>query len=268
MFQVRLLKIPAFAASAAVGLLGMLSFLGTAYAMAIKLGPIAHASPLMVALPFVLIQLVPLVLARWLPALVHRVSSRVLLVVGLIILAIGQVWLAMLADGTVDLLPLALPILLLGIGFIVMFTSLTAAAVNSVAHEHIGMAAGATSLVRETGQTLGSAVVAAVAIGSASAATSAQLGSGELPPEVTQVANEVLAQGGPLALANAPLPDPIRELVAPIATAALERGFDVGLLTMAGLSVLSALIVLVVMRPTKRDSGPVPTPGADVGLVG
>lgn len=252
MFQVRLLKIPAFAAAAAAGLLGMLGFMGTAYSVAIKLGPIAHAAPLMVALPFVLIQLVPLALAGWLPKLVHRVSPRTLLVTGLLLLAVGQGWLALLADGTTDLLSLAVPILLLGIGFIVMFTSLTAAAVNSVSREHIGMASGATSLVRETGQTLGPAVVAAIAIGTASTATAQQLNSGELPAEVAGAANEVFAAGGPLAVANAPLPDAIREVVAPIATAALERGFDLGLLTMAGLSVVSALIVLIVMRSSVK----------------
>lgn len=248
MFQIRLLKVPAFAAAAAAGLLGMLSFMGTAYAMAIKLGPIAHAAPLMVALPFVLIQLVPLVLARWLPGLIHRVSPRRLLVVGLLLLAVGQLWLAALADATTDLLALAFPILLLGMGFIVMFTSLTAAAVNSVSHEHIGMASGATSLVRETGQTLGPAVVAAVAIGTASATTARQLNSGDLPAEIADVASGVFEQGGPLAVANAPLPEQIHAVVAPLANAALEQGFDLGLVVMAGLSVLSALIVAIVMR--------------------
>lgn len=256
MFQVRLLRIPAFAAAAAAGLLGMLSFMGTAYAMAIKLGPIAHAAPLMVALPFVLIQLVPLALATWLPRLIHRISPRTLLVVGLLLLAAGQVWLAALPDATTGLIELAVPILLLGVGFIVMFTSLTAAAVNSVSHEHIGMAAGATSLVRETGQTLGPAIVAAVAIGSAAAATAQKLNSGEVPTEVAAVANDVLAQGGPLAVANAPLPAPIHDVVAPIANAALEQGFDTGLLAMAALSVVSALIVLIVMRGSSVDPLP------------
>lgn len=257
MFQVRLLKIPAFAAAAVAGLLGMLSFMGTAYAVAIKLGPIAHAAPLMVAIPFVLIQLVPLVLAKWLPGLIHRVSPRTLLVGGLVVLAGGQVWLAALADGTTDLLSLAVPILLLGVGFIVMFTSLTAAAVNSVGHEHIGMASGATSLVRETGQTLGPAVVGAIAIGTAAAATANGINSGGVPPEVAGAANEVLNAGGPLAVANAPLPAPIHDVVAPIATRALESGFDLALLTMAGLAVVAALVVLVVMRHSPA-SAPLP----------
>ncbi|MFJ6651452.1 MFS transporter [Microbacterium sp. NPDC091313] len=262
MFQVRLLKIPAFAAAAASGLLGMLSFTGTAYAVAIKLGPIAHAAPLMVALPFVLIQLVPLVLARWLPGLIHRVSPRTLLVIGLLVLAGGQVWLAALPDATTDLLSLAAPILLLGIGFIVMFTSLTAAAVNSVRHEHIGMASGATSLVRETGQTLGPAVVAAVAIGSAAATTARELNSGAVPDAAAAVANQVFAEGGPLAVANADLPPEIHALVAPIATSALENGFDLGLLVLAAVSVLAALIVLVVMRHS-RAAEPLPAAPGD-----
>ena len=252
MFQVRLLKIPAFTAAAAAGLLGMLGFLGTAYAMAIKLGPIAQAAPLTVALPFVLIQLVPLAVARWLPRLLQRVSPRILLVAGLVTLAVGQVWLAALPDQTTALLPMAPPILLLGVGFIVMFTSLTAAAINSVSHDQIGMASGATSLVRETGQTLGAAVVAAIALGKASSLLSADLASSGLPAEGLAAAEQVLSAGGPLALATAALPESVRSVVAPLAINALERGFDLGLLAMAGCSLLAALIVLVVMRRPAR----------------
>lgn len=248
MFQVRLLRIPAFAAASVAGVFGMLGFMGTAYALAIKLGPIAHAEPLMIALPFVLVQLVPLAIAKWLPSLVHKVSPRILLAAGLLVLAIGQAWFALLPDRVTELAPLAGPILLLGVGFIVMFTSLTAAAINSVEHRYIGMASGATSLVRETGQTLGSVVVAAIALTTAASLVQERIATAGLPPEAMAVVDEVNRAGGPLALANAPLPEPIGGVVGPLATAALEQGFDLGLYAMAACSVFAALVVLVVMR--------------------
>ncbi|MCZ0991024.1 hypothetical protein O1M54_45505 [Streptomyces diastatochromogenes] len=62
------------------------------------------------------------------------------------------------------------PVLLLGIGFICVVSSLTSAAVNAVPIEMTGMASGATSLVREFGQGLGPAVISIIAMSAASCA--------------------------------------------------------------------------------------------------
>jgi MFS family permease len=261
MFEVRLLRIPAFAAAAAAGLVGMLGFIGTAYAVSIKLGPIAHHGPLYIALPFVLIQAVPLLMTPVLPRLLHRVAARTLLVTGLLVLAAGQAWLIALPDGETGLVAMAGPILCMGVGFIVMFSSLTAAAVNSVPHRFIGMASAATSLVRETGQALGPAIIAAVAFAQAESLVAAKTGDLNLPPQQAGVVEAVTREGGTLALANADL-GPLSKIVAPLARASLEQGFDVGLAVCVAASVLAALAVALLLRAPGGADAPVPEPAA------
>ena len=250
MFQVRLLKIPAFRAAALTGLLGMLSFLGTVYSMSLKLGAINHEGPIGVAMPFVILQIVPLALGPWLGRLLHHVSPRTLLVVGLVVMAGGEFWFAGLSMDQFGLLDLAGPILLVGVGFIFMFSSLTAAAVNSVPHEMLGMASGATSLVRETGQSLGSAVFGAIALTRASSLITQHLKTLPLPPAALAAVGGANHAGGPLALVNAPFPQPVASAVVPMARSALQSGFAAGLIVMACLALLAAAVVAVTMRGT------------------
>lgn len=248
MFQVRLLKIPAFRAAALTGLLGMLSFLGTVYAMSVKLGAINHVGPIGVAMPFVILQIVPMLLGPWLGRLLHHVSPRTLLVVGLVLMAVGEFWFAGLSVNQFSLLDVTGPILLIGVGFIFMFSSLTAAAVNSVPYELLGMASGATSLVRETGQSLGAAVIGAIALTHASSLITKNLATLPLPPAALAAVKGANQQGGPLALVNAPFPKPVADAVVPMARAALQSGFGIGVITMGCLALLAALVVGVTMR--------------------
>lgn len=256
MFQIRLLAIPAFRAAAVTGFLGMLSFLGVAYSLSIKLGPLAGEGPLAVALPFVIIQIVPLILSRWLPGLLHRYSPRVLLIIGLLVMAGGEAWFASLPDGETRLVTMIGPIGLMGVGFIVMFSSLTAAAINSVPHDKIGMASGATSLVRESGQTLGSAVLGAVAVTYTGHLLAPTLNTLALPKPLAAAAHAVYAQGGAMALVKAPLPAPLHRAVAPAAFRALSQGYDAGMYVMVGCAVLAALTVALLMRGPAGSPAP------------
>ncbi|MBO0842357.1 MAG: MFS transporter [Nocardioides sp.] len=248
MFQVRLLKNPAFRAAALTGLFGMLSFLGTVYVMVVKLGPVNHQGPIILAMPFVILQIVPICLGPWLGRLLHHVSPRTLLVIGLVLMAAGELWYAALGVDQFGLGAIAGPVLLIGVGFIFMFSSVTAAAVNSVPSEMLGMASGATSLVRETGQTLGAAVISAIAMTHASSLVATKLHGLTLPPQAAAAVNGAAKEGGPLALVNAPFPKPVAEQVVPMARAALESGFDIGVITMAALALVAAVVVAATMR--------------------
>jgi len=154
MLRLDLFRTPAFAAAAAIGLLALFGFIGTAYALSIKLESVHHLSPLRAALPFALIQTVPLLLTPFLPKLLQRVHPRTLLVGGLLSLAAGELWMALLPADATGLASMTGPILLMGVGFITMFSSLTAVAVGSVDIRYAGTASAVTSLVRETGQAL------------------------------------------------------------------------------------------------------------------
>jgi len=252
MFQVRLLKIPAFRAAALAGLVGMLSFIGFAYSMSVKLGPINHKGPLSLGLPFVVMQIIPLAVGPFLGRILHRVSPRTLLVIGLVVMAAGELWYTRLGAYTYGLGALTGPIVLVGIGFLMMFSSVTAAAVNSVPQEAIGMASGATSLVRETGQTLGAAVVGAIALTRASSLITSGVAGAHLPPQAVGMVEGINQAAGGLAVVNATaapgFPAPIGQVVNPIAHQALDSGFDLGITVLACLSLGAALVVAVTMR--------------------
>lgn len=262
MLRLDLFRTPAFAAAAAIGLLALFGFIGTAYALSIKLESVHHLSPLRAALPFALIQAVPLLLTPVLPRLLHRVPPRSLLVGGLLSLAVGEVWLALLPADATGLGPMTGPILLMGAGFITMFSALTAVAVGSVDIRYAGMASAVTSLVRETGQALGPAVVGAVALGTASGALSGKLASAGLPMQARGVADAVNADGGALAVANADLGE-LSRTVAPLAREALEGGLDLGIYLGAGASLLAAVIAVLALRHahvTQPAESPAPPP--------
>ncbi len=59
---------------------------------------------------------------------------------------------------------MAVPLLVVGIGFKLAVTSITVVAVNSVPTPKAGMASGATSMFRDFGLTLGPAIIGAVAL--------------------------------------------------------------------------------------------------------
>jgi MFS family permease len=248
MLRLDLLRIPSFSGSAGVALVGMLGFIGSAYSVAIRMGPVQHLSPLRAALPFVILQAVPLLLAPVLSRLLRQVSARWMLVGGLLPMAAGQLWFAFIPIENTSLVPMIVPVLLLGIGFILMVTSLTAAAVNTVPMHLTGMASGTTSLVREFGQALGPAVISAVAMASAATVLAGNLDSAGLNPADRAAADGAVAHGGPLALVSADF-GPATPKIFGAARDALGHGLGVGLIVCACASLAGALITLLVVKP-------------------
>ncbi|MDH6545917.1 EmrB/QacA subfamily drug resistance transporter [Streptomyces sp. SAI-117] len=234
MFNLDLLRIPSFAAAAVVALAGMFGFIGTAYCVSIRLGAVMHLSALRAGMPFVILQAIPLLLAPVLSKMLTRVEPRWLLMGGLLPMAAGQFWIAALPVTTTSLAAFIGPVLLLGIGFICVVSSLTSAAVNAVPLSMTGMASGATSLVREFGQALGPAVISTVAMSAASSVLVGKLSGADAGME---------AAAGPLAVVNAGS-DGARAA----AQSALGHGMAVGVVICGCASLLGALVTLLLVR--------------------
>ena len=240
MFNLDLLRIPSFAAAAVVALAGMFGFIGTAYCVSIRLGAVMHLSALRAGMPFVILQLIPLLLAPVLSRMLTRVEPRLLLVGGLLPMAAGQVWIAALPITTTSLAAFIGPVLLLGVGFICVVSSLTSAAVNAVPLHMTGMASGATSLVREFGQGLGPAVISTVAMSLASSALAGKLSGADAGME---------AAAGPLAVVNAG-----SDSARAAAQDALAHGMAVGVVICGCASLLGALVTLLLVRKNATRS--------------
>lgn len=130
--------------------------------------------------------------------------------------------------------------LLLGVGFICVVSSLTSAAVNAVPIHMTGMASGAASLVREFGQGLGPAVISTIAMSAASSALVGKLSGADAGME---------AAAGPLAVVNAG-----SESARAAAQDALAHGMALGVVICGCASLLGAVVTLLLVRKNTARS--------------
>ncbi|NNN29698.1 MFS transporter [Streptomyces sp. S3(2020)] len=241
MLRLELFRIPAFAASTVATVVGMFGFLGGAYTLSIRLGVIQHQSPLKAAVPFLIIQGITPFIWPLLVRLLHRTGPGPMLVGGFASLAAAQLWLRAVPVDEHALVPLLGPLLLNGLGFGLVVAALTAAAVNTVPQQLTGMAGATTSLVRDLGQTLGPAIVGAVALSLAAGQLTSQLSDAGLSLAENGTAQAVLATGGPIALHTAEL-GPLSAKIAPLTQRALADGYNTGLLVTACACLLAAAV--------------------------
>jgi MFS family permease len=251
-----------FAVASIVAVVGMFSFLGTAYAASIRLGPIQHQSPMRTAFAFLLLNGITPVLTPLTSRLLHRLHARLLLTAGLVLIAAGDFLAAGLDVDDRALTSLILPLGLVGIGFALTVSSITATAVNTVPVPLAGMASAATNLLRDFGFTLGPAVIGAVALSqAASAVTSSLATASALSAESKAAAHAVLKEGGPLALNSVP-PNSPPGAARSFALDALGHGYSLGFVVCGCAALFSAVLVMAALRGSTAEETGTRTEGA------
>ncbi|MER6125397.1 MFS transporter [Streptomyces sp. NPDC001795] len=237
----------AFAVASFVAVVGMFSYLGTAYATSIRLGPIQHQSPLRGSFAFILLNCWTLLLMPLISRLLERVSPRWVLGAGLALMAAGDFVAATLSVHDRALTSLILPIGLVGIGFALTVSSITATAVNTVEVHYAGMASASTSLLRDFGFTLGPAVIGAIALSRAADEFTRNLTASGLGTQVKAAAGQVAAEGGPLAVNSVPPASPPSG-AAPLALEALGNGYAIGYIVCGIAALACCLLSIVALR--------------------
>ncbi|GAA5190014.1 MFS transporter [Rugosimonospora acidiphila] len=253
MLRLDLFSNRAFAVAATVAVVGMFSFLGTAYATSIRLGPIQHQSPLRTSVPFLLLQGPAFVLIPLTSWLLERVNPRWPLGLGFVIMAAGQFYAATLPVGNTTLTSLVVPIGLVGVGFALSVSSMTATAVNTVPIHFAGMASATTSLLRDFGFTLGPAVIGAVALSQAATRFGAAVQTAGLPADQLNAALGAAKEGGPLAV-NGILPGQPGSAAHPAAFDALGHGYSIGYLVCGAAALAAAILTVAAMRGGRSDN--------------
>lgn len=101
-------------------------------------------------------------------ALADRVGDRPLLAGGLTLQALGMAWVALIADPQLAYADLVVPLIVSGVGTSMAIPPAASSVVGAVAHDAVGKAAGANSMLRELGGVFGIALAVAVfaAVGS------------------------------------------------------------------------------------------------------
>jgi MFS family permease len=167
-----------FAIASVATVIGMFCFLGTAYSTSIRLTAILLFTPLHAALAFVLFNGIALPLIPLTSHLLHTYNPRWTMGAGLILMGAGDLWTAAVpVPSQVGLGPVIAPYILIGIGFALAVSAMTAVLVDSVPIQLEGMASAAANMLRDFGFTLGPAVIGAVALSRAAADIHAQVTS-------------------------------------------------------------------------------------------
>ncbi|WSM59858.1 MFS transporter [Streptomyces sp. NBC_01707] len=203
-FDLTLFRNRAFTVGSVVAVIGILAFLGACFATSMWLGPVQHQGPLRVAVPFLLLQgpafrLIPVV-----SRLLHRVAPTWLLTSGFVLMSVGCLLCTRLDVTDAGLSAFVVPDLLIGVGFALCVSSVTAVALDSVPPQLAGMASATTNMLRDLSFALGPAVVGAVALSKAGTAFSSNLDGAGLPPDHLGAARGIAAEGGPIAVNSLP----------------------------------------------------------------
>ncbi|WP_406141875.1 MFS transporter [Streptomyces sp. NBC_01089] len=203
-FDVTLFRNRPFAVASLVAVIGMLAFLGACFATSMWLGPVQHQDPLRVAVPFLLLQGPAFVLIPVVSRLLHRVAPTWLLTSGFVLMSVGCLLCTGLDATDPGLGAFVVPDLLIGVGFALCVSSVTAVALDSVPPQLAGMASATTNMLRDLGFALGPVVVGAVALSKAGSAFSSHLNSAHLPAGPLAAARGIAADGGPIAVNSLP----------------------------------------------------------------
>lgn len=258
-FDLTLFRNRAFMVSSVVAVIGMLAFLGACFATSMWLGPVQRQDPLRVAVPFLLLQGPAFVLIPVVSRLLHRVAPTWLLTSGFVLMSVGCLLSTRLDVSDLDLTAFVVPHLLIGVGFALCVSSVTAVALDSVPPQLAGMASATTNMLRDLGFALGPIVVGAVALSSAGTALSSNLDGADLPADQLSAARGIAAEGGPIAVNSLP-PGAPGSAAHDLALDAPGSGFSNAFLICGIAAALAAVLTAVGMIGVRPHHSPAQVP--------
>jgi hypothetical protein len=195
-------------------------------------------------------------------------------------MAAGALWLSAIPATDMSLVPVIPPFILVGSGFALALSALTAVAVNTAPNHLAGMASGSTNMLRDFGFTLGPALIGAVALSRAAASIKQQLDSSPSlsdayakflsAPAHVPAAQRPAVQGAVHAVTSGPLganavpatvpgpggaPVPFNPLQH-VAFTALSHAYSLGFLLCGAAALLAALLAAAGLRPAADEDLP------------
>jgi EmrB/QacA subfamily drug resistance transporter len=181
-----------FSASAGTQLLMSGSIFATAYMTSEFFQVSRGDSPLGAGLRFLPWTMTPLLVAPVAGRLVDRVGARALAAPGLVLQAVGFVWMLHAAHTHASYVDFVAPFVVAGVGISMALPAASAAGLNAAPPELLGRAAGVLNTLQQLGQAAGVATVTVVFEAHGSLSSPAEMLSGYEPTLVTTAAISVL----------------------------------------------------------------------------
>ncbi|MGR6319614.1 MFS transporter [Micromonospora soli] len=242
MLRPQLFRSPAFLASVLAGLLAMFSLIGSNFVLSLFLGAVQRLTPFGIALRLLCLYGAVLVTGQLAGRVLARTGPRTPLISGLLLAGVGLFTLRGVQPDS-SLADLGWRLALLGLGFGLVLTSVTAAAVNAVPRHLAGMASAAINTFRQVGAALGPAILGVIL----TTATTSHLTTGAA--SISPGAFHTLAQEG--------LGGLTRLTVSPAGQAAIGHSAASAIHTCATVSgcgmLLAALLVATLMPRRTHD---------------
>ena len=254
LLDLRLFRNRGFTISSIVAVVGMFAFLGSLFSLSMWLGPVQHQNPMNIGLLFILLQGPTFVLVPLISRLLTRVAGRWMLTAGFLLMAAGALMASGLDVTNMSMTPFITPALLLGVGFALTLSPMTAIALNTVPLHLAGMASATTNLLRDLGFALGPVLAGAVALSTAGATLGASLQTATLPADQAGPANAIFQAGGPIALNSLP-PGAPGSAAHELALQSLGNGFSDAFIVCAIAAAAAALLTLIGLHGV-RDTHP------------
>jgi EmrB/QacA subfamily drug resistance transporter len=229
MLPMRLFRSRAFSAGNAAIFFTLASLFGAVFFFAQMLQTALGYGPLDAGLRLMPWTITFITVAPLVGSLVDRFGERPFMVGGLSLQALGMGWIALIADPGLTYSEFVLPSIVAGVGVSMAIPSAQNSVVGSVAHEDLGKAAGANSMMRELGGVFGIAVAVAVFAGAGSFASTDAFLDGFAPAIAVVAALSLAGAIVALALPGRPrtgesVPAGPVQAVGPVPALEAERG--------------------------------------------
>ncbi|WP_093861017.1 MFS transporter [Streptomyces sp. TLI_053] len=247
MLDLALFRSPAFAATSLVAMISFLGLIGFFFVLSLYFGLVQHLSTLEAGLRLVLVSGTSLVVGVPVGRLMHRISARVMITTGLVVMAGSLLSLTGVDAGT-SYGSLAWRLVLLGLGVGTVLTPMTASAVSAVPHHLAGMAAAGNNAFRQVGGALGPAVLGALLTTRALDALPGRLADAAVPAETGGHVLAVAREQGLGAVAGLDLGPATGPALSALGDSFLD-GLRLCLVVSAALALLAALVCAVLLRP-------------------
>jgi DHA2 family methylenomycin A resistance protein-like MFS transporter len=194
MLPLSLFAQPAFAASAAVGLLVNIAYYGLIFVLSLYFQEVNGLSPFATGLAFVPMLGAVLPVNLLAPRLAERIGARPTIAAGALLSAAACLGLLMVEPGT-HYLVMCLQLVAMSCGLGLLVPPLTSTLLGSVAKQHSGIAAGVLNATRQTGSVLGVALFGAL-VGRSGAFMTGMHASLVISASLLVGASVVIAMGG------------------------------------------------------------------------
>lgn len=253
MLDLAVFRSAAFTATALVALITFLGLIGFFFVLSLYFGMVQQLGTLEAGARLLLVPVAAIVAGAPAGRLMHRVPTRWMISVGLLLVAGSLLAMTNLDAGT-SYGPIAWRLIVLGVGLGLVTTPMTATAVAAVPHHLAGMASAANNAFRQVGGALGPAVLGTLLSTRAVHTLPAHLADAGVTGTQAQAIVATAKEGGLGAVAGMNLGSTANKVYGALGDSLLD-GMRLCLIVAAILALIAAACAVVLLRRPKQQTG-------------